>query len=198
MANFSPSFSFDPVSHIYKLGDRVLPSCTQILREEGYIDASWFTEESRTRGTYVHQACALWNEGELDYDALDASLKGYVDAWALFVQQTGYQSLICETPMYSEVWGYGVTPDDFGLLCGRLAVVERKTGHVPRWCALQTASQAMAIQERYPEYEGKHIERYGIALLPDGKYQLAPHKDRGDYGVWKSILTCYKAKERYK
>ena len=40
-----------------------LPSVTEILRSVGLIDATWYTEEARQRGTAVHLACEYWDSG---------------------------------------------------------------------------------------------------------------------------------------
>ena len=48
--------TFDEEKHEYRLDGEVLPSVTGILREMGFVDDTYFTEDSAARGTAVHRA----------------------------------------------------------------------------------------------------------------------------------------------
>ena len=59
------NLTFDPVAHIYRLDGVVVPNVTGILRDEGFVDASWFTPYAAERGTKAHRAIELYDEGDL-------------------------------------------------------------------------------------------------------------------------------------
>jgi hypothetical protein len=62
----SSDLQFDPHTHQYTLGDRVILSVTQRIQRAGLLGpaATWYTPESAARGTAVHLACTHWDTGE--------------------------------------------------------------------------------------------------------------------------------------
>ena len=71
---------FDEAAHRYTLDGRELPGVTTALKDVGLIDDRWFDEWSATKGKFVHQACAMVDDGTQEEDALDPAIKGYVEA----------------------------------------------------------------------------------------------------------------------
>ena len=55
---------YDPETHIYTVDGEVLPSVTQILKDMGFIDVTWFNDYARERGSLVHKI--IESEGEND------------------------------------------------------------------------------------------------------------------------------------
>lgn len=110
----SDELMFDEGSHIYKFRGQVLPSVTGLLKAEGYIDTTFYNDAGRTRGSYVHLATHLDDQGELDEDTLDPGLVGYVESWRRFKAESGFVVEISEVPMVNPSLGYCGTPDVIG------------------------------------------------------------------------------------
>ena len=105
---------FHEEGHIYTVGGAKLPSVTEILTAENFIDARFFTEESRERGSYVHLAVKLDNMGVLDEFTVDPMIFPYLDAWRRFRRESGFVIEQCEVPMASSIYKYGGTADCIG------------------------------------------------------------------------------------
>lgn len=76
--------TFDEEHHIFTVNGRVIPSVTTILKRAGMTpdwskiaDIEWYAQ----RGTYIHKATELWENGTLDEDTIDPLISGYVDAY---------------------------------------------------------------------------------------------------------------------
>jgi hypothetical protein len=62
-----------------------LPHVTQILREIGLVDATWFTDHMRERGTALHRACELHDKGDLDNDSIDPEIEDSLKKYRRFI-----------------------------------------------------------------------------------------------------------------
>jgi hypothetical protein len=101
----SPKFTFDPETHIYRLGDRVLPSVTDIIGAvipRGYECAAWYLD----RGKALHAAIHLQAKGKLDWSSVDDRIMGRLKAYRKFMLESGWTLIASETPMYSERLGF--------------------------------------------------------------------------------------------
>lgn len=61
----------------------------------------------RTRGRYVHKACALCAEGRLDWNSLDPDIRLYVEAFKDWLSQSGLKFQRAEVSVVSKKYGYG-------------------------------------------------------------------------------------------
>lgn len=106
---------FDDGRHIYRdeLGF-VLPSVTGILKSEGFIDTTYYTEHGRDRGSGVHLACHYDDIDDLDEDTLDPQISPYLAAYRRFKSETGFMVEKSEQPMRSTIHGFAGTPDKIG------------------------------------------------------------------------------------
>ena len=107
----APADSFEEAEHAYYLDGVRLPSVTQILKAEGFIDARFYDEHSRERGRIVHLACEYDDLGELDDDSLDPEIAPYVEAWRRFKQESGFVIASVEVPLVSTKHRYAGKPD---------------------------------------------------------------------------------------
>ena len=48
--------TFDEETHTYWKDGINYPAVTKILEEMGFVDSTWFDEDSRIRGTYVQSS----------------------------------------------------------------------------------------------------------------------------------------------
>ena len=171
-------------THQYFTGDLELPSVTRILSEARLADFSkpWFTAAVKDRGTMVHAAIALENEGALDYDALDSQLVGYVDGWRRYLAETGATVEHYEVAVCDRAAGYAGTLD-------AIVLEARQTG--PTWRTVldikpavypsvgpQVAAYARCARQLY---DGPTIFRRAALVLPgDGTYTRHPLEDAAD------------------
>jgi hypothetical protein len=123
---------FQEEGHLYEGGR--LPSTTGILKAEGFIDARFYTEESRTRGTYVHLATHYDDSGELDEGTVDPDIMPYLEAWRKFKAESGFIVERSEVPMKSSLYHYAGTIDRIGTFpkgnTKRAAVELHKDGNI--------------------------------------------------------------------
>jgi hypothetical protein len=161
------TFSFEKEGHVYRLGDRVIPSVTEILKGAGVVDDQWWTEAGRWRGSQVHLACWYDDQNDLDVDSLDERLRGYVDAYRRFRAETGFTPTAIEQSVYNDLLGYAGTPDRIGTLGdGRHCLPDLKSGAQSRVTRLQTAGYAGCLGS-----PRKYV-RMEVRLKENGKYSL--------------------------
>ncbi|MHB8109695.1 MAG: PD-(D/E)XK nuclease family protein [Syntrophorhabdaceae bacterium] len=177
-----PEFIFNDDQHLYTLDERPLPSVTGILKSEGFIDDTWFTEDARLRGTYVHMACHLHDMRTLDEDGLDDALRPYLDGYIRFKAETGFTVIESEIPRYHPQYLFAGTPDKIGMMNNSDTVIDLKSGILSPWTALQTAA--------YELFFDRPMKRFGVQLTDEGKYKMIPFTDRTDRNIFLSALAC--------
>ena len=159
----------------------VIPGVTSILRDAGLIDATWFDDYSRDRGTLVHQACALYDRDDLDMDSLAPVLEPFVRAWINFRKDTGFVPEAVEEKVSHPIHRYAGKLDARGKLWKDNAIIDRKTGSAQSWAALQLAAYEACLPERH--------RRFVVELDSEGKYRLIEYRDRNDIKVFLAALA---------
>jgi hypothetical protein len=199
----TPRLVFEPETHVYRLGGRRVLSVTQVLTAAGLIDAEWFTEESRTRGSYVHKMIMYDEREGLDERSVDERLAGYLAAYRAFVRDLSPgPCMLLEQPLADPVLRYAGTPDQLRLrpMRGRLALIDHKSGAPFPWHRLQTAAYAYLIREHAPLWNIEKeivppLARYCLYLRPNGQYRLEEHSDRNDWKLFQAALAIAQFKE---
>ncbi len=177
---------FIPETHEYLYEGRSIPSVTQILAAEGFVDTTWYTDHGRDRGKYAHKATELYDRNDLDEESLDPELVPRLEAWKLFLKESGFKVTEIEGPIFNQALQYAGTRDRMGVFPnGKTAVLDLKNGVIEAWCGLQLCAYIM----HEPNYYG--IERYAVRLKDDGKYSLKQFKDTNDFGIWRAAVSCY-------
>ena len=171
-------FLFDEERHRYTVAGMAVPGITQILKLTGFVEASWFTRESRERGTAVHRACWYMSEKALDWQSVDPTILPRVEQFADFLEE--YKPALVaapEQPLYSFSHGFAGTPDFIFTVMGHPSIIEVKTGRAGLAAKLQTAAQKILIEENLGI---KDIRRFAFELSGEGRYKFVPHTDHGD------------------
>lgn len=174
---------FIPETHSYIVSGVKYPSVTQILKDEGFVDDTWFTDESRRMGNQVHLITRLYDEGTVDEWEFDPAIYPYLEGWKGFLRESGFRPEIIERPYGSTVYRFAGTPDRIGILNGEPAILDIKSGAVQDWTALQTVG--------YEILHGRYAARFGVHLFDNGRYQLTPFTDRDDRGVFLAALSTW-------
>jgi hypothetical protein len=183
---------FEPAEHRYFLRGQELISVTQTLKIAGLVEDRFYTEEARQRGVYVHQACQLLDEGDLDWQGLDPVLRPYVEAYQDFLRVARPLWVFIEHRVYDEVRGYAGTLDRAGLVFGRTEplIIDIKTGSLPPFVGPQTAAYRRCLPESHT------WRRAALHLRSDGSFSLVPLDDRHDESVFLAALTVAQWKRR--
>lgn len=106
--------AFEKEGHVYTAAGQVLPSITQILKDEGFIDTSHYDDWSRDKGSMVHLACHYDVTGELDEESLDPEIVPYLEAFRKFMKESGFKVDKSEVPAANLMYRYAGTPDLVG------------------------------------------------------------------------------------
>lgn len=169
---------FDEATHTYTLGGRVLRSVTQVIKDAGLgPDFSMVPEDALERkrriGIACHQACALWNERDLDESSVDPLCVGYVNAYKRFLVESGFVPTGWEQRLTDAELGFAGTPDVWGpLLHARYIVIDLKNVATLdlRSIALQNAAYGRLLTVN--DSVSAKAPRYALQLKPDGTYRL--------------------------
>lgn len=179
------TLTFDPGSHTYYHGGRVVPGVTTVLQALGgvYAGDPYYGE----LGSAVHQAIQYYDDGELDADSLDPVLAGYLSAWQSVVETYGIEVLRNEQPVFHPVYRYAGTPDKVCLARPlrepppgwqdgeswprRFILIDLKTGapsltHPPQLAAY--AACLRYLDEPYDDVD----EIWCVHLGPDGGWDI--------------------------
>lgn len=174
--------TYDDNKHEYRFNDVLVPSVTQALVESGIVDVSWFTEEGRLRGNDVHLAANLYDNGDLDESTVRDEIKGYLDAYKRFLEESGFVFIESERIVWNPTYRYAGRFDRIGSLNRRPTIIDIKTGAVEAWAGLQLAAYAAC-------FNGREFDRYALQLKSDGTYRLHQFKDRNDIKTFIAALA---------
>jgi hypothetical protein len=196
--------TLDSATHIYTLGDRVIPSVTQILaavRVSADFEALAATSRDRRHeidlkrqiGAVVHADCHAWDDGDLELHQVDPLVRPYVDAWVTFRQHLHFVPDTRERIVYHADLGYCGTLDAIGNLpSGRRVLVDLKTGDPEDAGArFQTAAYQAAYDLRHPHTPIQ--DRWSVELCPDSAipYRVHPYHDWQDFEKFRAFVTTY-------
>lgn len=185
--------TFRAEGHVYEYKGVRCPSVTQVLEQLQYLQGiPWATlEEARERGTHVHQACHLYNQGELDEESVNPALAAYLNQYKRFLSDSGFIVTASELLVYNETMRYAGQLDFTGNFRGTSWLVDIKSGVVPSTVGAQCAAYqaAMPIKER-PK------KRACLQLSPTD-YKFIEQKEYGDFSLFTSALNCYRHNQKF-
>lgn len=188
-------FRFDPERHLYLVGDRVIPSVTQVLHAAG-LSADYSTvapevlERKRIIGEYVHKATQYVDEGSLDLATIDPEIQPYLAAYEQFIKHSGFRSRLVEYRLVGNINGMlcGGTVDREGTMADKLWIIDLKCIErlYPSF-ALQTAGYELLLPK--PVAPPFHYTRAVLQLRPNGTYKLTTYDDPADRDVFRAALA---------
>lgn len=170
--------TYTDANHEYRLHGVVIPSVTQAIELVGASDYSGANPrvlaEAARRGTFVHFACQLDDEHDLDDTSVPPEWMGYVEAWRKFRAESGVVIEATEELVCNVAHRYAGRLDRRGLIGARRWIIDLKTGGPMAWHALQLAGYDAALDP--DEKRG----RMSVCLAADGSYRCHIHRDPHD------------------
>ena len=187
----------------------MLPGVSQILNKCGLVK-TWDGEPgyAALRGTYVHEAIAMWLRDELDEETLDPNILGYFDAAVSFLNDTGIEplyveqtviggrDLIFDGPMATDQLYYGGNLDLFGAVNKNYEMVDWKCGQIggDRYMA-QLGAYASALRWTVEQAE-KRVRIPGwtlsnVQLKEHGKYKVQSYDESECIALWTKCLDAH-------
>lgn len=168
---------FDEVNGIFRVNGRLVPRVSEILVGGGIVDPTFFTEESRIRGTAVHQAVFLDIFGDLHFASLHDVVKPYIGAWLKFKREVMFRPILplCEKRQYHPIYDYVGRPDILCWVNGRPAIIDIKSG------GAGAAKYQLAAYREFPAVVSYVPDRFSLQLMRDGRYSLNRYDDPRDW-----------------
>lgn len=182
--------TFESDGHQYTIDGRPVPSVTQVLSTVGVIEYRGYDHGyGRERGTAVHHATALDDEGDLDEDALDDRVRPYLAAWRAFRAETGFQPSLIEEVMGCAL-GFCGTPDRIGVWDRHPGevVLELKTGSTPWWVGLQLAGYEQCYQFASGILDPP-CQLVSVTLKEHGGYSILTPDAPRSRSLWRASLA---------
>lgn len=148
-----------------------VPGVNEIIHAAVPQVTRWFTDEARERGTLVHEALALHAlPAGLDWKSLRADIEPYVEAGIEALATAGAQPSLIEQRLYHPTLEFAGSPDFVGRVFDGLAVVDYKSGAVPKVAGLATAGYGLLAKFKLGV---RPSTRYALQLIPDA---MPPYK----------------------
>lgn len=178
--------TFNEEMHEYRLGDRVLPSVTTILKPMSVYELvpPNILEAAREFGTHVHKMVELEILGLLDEGSLDPALAPYLTGWRKFLRDSGYRVVASEMRLHHPRLGFAGTLDLLLERKYRRCQMDIKSGIVPRTVGPQTAAYDQLLMAG--PNKGRSLPRFCLQLKP-GDYEVTALTNPAD---WPNFLSC--------
>ena len=161
---------FDDSTHTYFVDGDAKISTTQVLRDAGMIDTTWFREWHRWRGSETHKAIATWNKaGKIDKRTIDPKIRPYLDAALKWQADTKFIPMFVEERRHDSIFDICGTADLIGYFAGSKPTVDV-------FCDFKTNDHKMGqATSRYQLASYGHMfdpkgifRRIEVVLGPDG------------------------------
>lgn len=197
--------TFEKSSHIYRLDGFVIPHVTRVT--DALSSYAGVPEDVLRRkaeiGDAVHYATELEDANDLDYGSLPLEIRGYLDAWRRFKEETGFVPSVSEHRVHSKLYRYAGTLDRIGYFSRMKnikpsvpALIDLKTTYaILPAVGPQTAGYMQAWNETCGR-QNKVKRRYAVQLKTDGTYYPHECTDPSDWSVFLSALTLLNWKLR--
>lgn len=182
-----PDFIADEEKRIFTLDGVPIPSVTDILDEERFVETKWFTEEGADNGERRHLMAYYEAKNDLDKDSIDDDDRPYLYAFQDLLATTGAQPIpeLMEKRRVNIVYRYCGRPDLPVIFNGRKEVWDLKMSpSVQGWHRLQIGGYIGLFDDIF----------FGRCayIQANGKFKLSKEvygrKDREDF---LSILRTY-------
>ncbi len=166
-----------------------LPHVTKILMDSGLVDARWYTDEARDRGSALHKATEFYDQGELDYESVDELLVNKLAAYMKFIEDKQPKIIAIEEKVrYPR--SYQGTLDRRLYMNDRECIFDIKSGVASPADRLQLAGYALTFE--------RPMQRWNLYLGYGSNYRLVQHKNtREDDADWRACLRVARLRREH-
>lgn len=188
----SAIFRFDAIEHRYldPATSKEFPHITGMLQRTGWIDDTWYTEESSARGTAIHRLTADYDLGSIDVASCVSKYRPQLLGHAKLMSMLQPTWFAIEEPLVHPLHRFGGRPDRIGLIQNLTAVNEIKSGGKEKSHQIQTALQAI-LAELVTRVPPTAIARWAEYITPKGRAKMEPHEDLRDFDeAYRIIRVC--------
>lgn len=175
-------FRFDKRTHTYRLGKRILPSVSEIMRPITEPSLSKVPpkrlEEARRRGNGVHDAVQSY----ILFQYIEPEWKDYVDQFIHFLDENHLQVVWNEKPLHNGEYAGTIdlllkTPKN------EYVLVDIKTTYAINWYV----KVQLCAYKRLVEYNGVSVSRCYVLHLKADRYDYRVQKP--DHETWERLLN---------
>ena len=212
--------TFDPEGHTYTYHSPVdwheshlLASVTTVMKDVGisqnfddlpsHIDLDWYGD----RGTKIHKACHLWDEGTLDESTVDEEIVGFLDSYKEGKGIMGFDVIKSEEIVFDPILQFAGMLDKlvYGLGGTQFALIDLKSGQPHPSHGIQLAGYWLGLKSSHQEWlaerdiRDRHISLFGLYLRADGSLpKLYNYTDvlKINVSSFRGALTTYYTKRR--
>lgn len=191
-----PLFRFDDASHTYWLGDRVLPSVTQVigpLTDWSQVPPD-VLERKRRFGTAVHKACELDDLGQLDEGGTHPEVMARVRAWRAYLAASHARVTAVEAELrnHHPRLGFAGTPDRLVEIDGESWLVDIKSSDLAsRSWGVQLAGYQLLLEGTSYTIN----RRASVRLKEDGDFRVDVFRNPNDELCFRACLAVHQWKE---
>lgn len=196
---------FNAERHEYRIGTRIVPSCSTMLNTTGMVPHGFISADLLERkselGRQVHLACHLHNLNQLG--SYDPRVKPHLHAWMEFKDNCKRFSLISsEYQTVATIYGmpFGMQADVNALVDGLDTVIELKTGKVYPHHGIQLAGYAAGLPHpKYTDPKARFVarKRLVVELQANGKPDVHRYDEKSDFDTFISLLHLATWKSRF-
>lgn len=190
--------TFDEPSHTYTLNGIVLPSVTQVIRDNRLSSDFAFVstadmERARQLGQAVHVATHYNDEGTLDDATVDPAVRPFLDAWRRFVSERQIEFVALEQRVADQTYQFCGTVDRIARIVGSSSlgeiIIDLKTGD-PKAAGANYQTAAYAHLVRDLSCVTRISARWSVQLHPERAipYSVTPYTHTSDWRLFRSAL----------
>lgn len=186
--------------HIYLVDEKEVPSVTTILNYMSDVEYSQVNpsilEQASKRGSLVHEYTELMDCGAVP-DEIEYEVVGYLRAYEDFLRDYKPDWKGIEMPVYEDTYNYVGTLDRYGVIDGKLCIVDIKTVSSPtKMQKFTTCAQTIAYRQAlYSMTKELAEDRYALYLGKDGEYNLVSldeYEKKYGFNSWNVFCECRK------
>lgn len=173
---------FEEEIHRYSFNGIEIPSVTHIMKFAGIIDDKFYNEDGKLRGHAIHMATQFLDEDSLDHESLHEEYAPYIKAYEKFKNESGFKPALIEYKVIDLKKEFAGTLDRTGHFAnGSFAILDIKTGSIPKWAGIQLAAYSHALGATLSQ---DNIKRFALQLKNNGKYKLQEFNNPRDIDVF--------------
>lgn len=193
---------------VYAIRGKFYVRVSRLLEDTGASDFSAIPAKDRefflARGTARHEFFEHVEQGVDHLHTYDPRIEAYRAGHARFLKETGFRAFHfgIEKRVYRTWEELGFFPrnyppfreagaagrmDRFGTCGSRVVLWDYKGHDIPKSTAAQTAAYSLL----FPQYKFEEVERYGVAILPNGTYKMSPRYPNSDRTEVEKLIHKY-------